>query len=178
MSDTHKLWLNYGDWLVKLVGFERKGYDNLMELMHMTPFTYTVERDRNRASDGQYLRGQYFDEVRVGYAGQFDRYDASVLEVLVALAIRLDNEYIGDPGEGHPEEIFWEMLENLGFDTPKARNAHFRMHYCYEILVYWMERRYDRRGTGGVFPMRKTRRNQKKLELWDQAMEYVSENYV
>lgn len=178
MLDTHKLWLEYGDWLVKLVGFERKGYDNLMELMHMTPFTYSIERDRNRAEDGKYIRGQFFDEIGVAYDDIFDRYDASVLEVLVALAIRLDNEYIGDPGECHPEEIFWEILSNLGFNTPKARNAHFRMNYCYEILVYWMERRYDRRGVGGIFPMRKTRRDQKQLELWGQAMEYVSENYV
>lgn len=181
MLGTHKLWLDYGDWLVQKVGFERKGYGSLMELMHVTPFTYRIERDRNRAEDGRYLRNEFAEEIGADPEMVVLWHEspdmASVLEVLVALACRLENEYIGDPGSNHPEVIFWEMLCNLGFDTPRARNAHFRMHYCYEILMYWTGRMYDRRGNGGLFPMRRTRRDQRKLEIWDQAMEYVSENY-
>lgn len=181
MLDEHKLWLDYGDWLVRRVDFQRKGYGRLMDLMHVTPFRYSIERDKNRAEDGKYLRVEFckehqLDPESLRICGEADR-DASVLEVLVALACRLESEYIGDPGSDHPDEVFWEFLCNLGFDNPRARDAHFRTQYCYDIMVFWMGRRYNRRGEGSIFPMRKTRHNQRNRELWDQAMEWVSENY-
>lgn len=181
LLNEHKLWLDYGDWLVRRVGFQRKGYGRLMDLMHLTPFRYTVERDKNRAEDGKYLRAEFCKEYGLYpeylELGRDIDHGASVLEVLVALACRLDSEYIGDPGIGHPDEIFWEFLCNLGLDIPRARDAHFRTQYCYDILMFWMDRRYNRRGEGGIFPMRKSRYNQRNRELWDQAMEWVSERY-
>ena len=177
MKKRGDLWHDYGVWLLDHVGFRDENYDLLMaELLDYTFVSY-VNFDDNRARDGIGLRDDFLYEMDV-YPEYYDilkGHSCCVLEVLVALAIRIEDEYIGDPKDFHPERIFWEMLCNLGLN--KYTNRRFRARDIYDILDTWMRRQFSRSGEGSIFPLRSTKRDQRELQIWDQMNEYLLENY-
>lgn len=169
----NRMWSDYGEWLVNRIGFNRPNYILLMAKLHNTPFSFLVDRDDNRASDGESLRDDFGNEL--GFRSvSFDK-GCSVLEMLVALSIRMDWEYIGDPRDEHPEKIFWEMLCNLGLD--KYPDGRFDETKIDIILRKWLDRDFNKNGYGSIFPLRNPKRDQTKIEIWLQMNEYLSENY-
>ena len=185
------LWDKYRDWLLEEVGFvdynfyiERPGhfagplyphnFELLMRKLHDTEFEWILERDENRMKDGMALRYDFFDEQTDIEGGAFMR-PASVLEVLVGLAVRLDCEYIGDPGSPHPEIIFWDMIKNLGLD--KYNDAHFNEMYVEEIIENWLKRQYRSDGKGSIFKLKGDTFDCRNEEIWKLAMAYITENY-
>lgn len=169
-----KYWNRYMCWLLKRVGFLDENYDLLMEVLHNTTFIFTIERDKNRAEDGIRLREIYLDTHNLGPDFEFYK-DVSVLEVLVALACRMENEYVGDPGDPHPERIFWQFLVNLGFEG--FTNRKIRVNNVQNVLNNWMMRLLDFHGNGGIFPVKRPMQDQRKIEIWSQMQEYIDENY-
>ena len=168
-----QLWDEYGIWLVNHVRLRKMGYSQLMKRLHDTPFIYILERDGNRADDGINLREEFYREKDMDVGVYDHRDDCSVLEMLVALAIRITDEYIGDPDENHPEWIFWEMIRNLGlndFDDWQYDSKRVDM-----ILNHWMYRDFSYDGRGSIFPVKDPRRNQRSIEIWSQMNEYLSE---
>lgn len=172
--DVKKELTVYGDWLVDKVGFKRRGYTSLMRCLHESPFLVYIDRDDDRVEDGKALRDDYCSDNRVPIY-LFDYEPCSVLEMLVGLAIRIDNEWTGDPGEEHPEVIFWEMLQNLGLD--KYTNRRFNRDSVVEILGIWIKRDFEKDGKGSIFPLKRPRRDQRRVEIWKQMQEYLGENY-
>jgi len=168
-----KIWEDYMYWLTDKVDFDIGKYSRLAEQLHNSPFEWPLDRDVNRGHDGLSLRDEYLSDS--GLNGSFSNTNPMVLEVLVAFAIRINNEYIGDPGDEHPEIIFWEMLCNLHLD--RCDDRHFNGDYVYEILGKWINREFDYNGNGSIFPLKHTKRDQRRLEMWSQMQEYLSENY-
>lgn len=168
-------WMEYMNWLLRRVGFEKKGYGLLMEELHNTEFVWVIERDKNRAGDGINLRDEFLEGVFDYSSESIIGQPCSVLEMLVAFSIRIDAEYTGAPGDPHPEKIFWEMICNLelNYYDDKA----FGWHDIYQILDTWLNRDFDPDGKGSIFPLRKTHRDQRDLEIWSQMQEYLSERY-
>lgn len=184
------MWDEYRDWLLNKVGFmdykvlprpsrfSRSGfsrpenYELLMRELHEINFLWSIERDENRMKDGLALRYDFFDDH--GVDGSFTK-QCSVLEVLVALALRLDCDYIGDPGDPHPEYIFWEMVCNLGLWM--YENDNFNEFAVEEKVADWLERRYKSDGKGGIFPLKHVTFDCRNEEIWKLAMAYITENY-
>lgn len=166
-------WNDYFDWLLERVCIERlrpvnkiKHYSFLFQQLMNTPFQVILDRDRNRISDGMDLRSEY------GIAF-YDR-KCSVLEVLVALSIRIETEYLGEPGNEHPEEIFWEFLDNL--DLTWYINRRYDEQKVGDILNRWMDRRFYSNGVGSICPRKDRRgfvRDERDVELWDQVIGYI-----
>jgi hypothetical protein len=173
--DLQKEWERYGEWLVDRANFHKANYDDLMILLHQTSFYSCILRDADRAKDGKYLREDYFqnDDLLNEISKKYEF--CSVLEMLVAFAIRIDNEWIGDPGEEHPETIFWEMLCNLGLD--KCTNRRINIRFVMDTLDIWLGRRFDPDGEGSIFPLKNPSRDQREVEIWGQLQEYLGENY-
>ena len=172
-----KLWYDYGLWLMDRVGFKRKKYDNLLLELHYIPFRYSIPLDENRVEDGMELRDNFGLEIDCSNLS-FDN-DCSVLEVLVALAIRIEYEYIGDPREEHPEKIFWEMIENL-FDMDKnwrLCGPRIDVQFVHYIVERWLNRSFDYDGTGSIFPLKNPDCDQTGIEIWSQMNRYLMENY-
>lgn len=186
-----QLWDNYCNWLLDKVGFVgdfncgRSGgssvgrrlhpddYYILMRSLHNRPFTWTVERDENRMKDGIALRYDFFDELGINGGAFWEQ--CSILEFMVGLAIRLDGEYVGDPGDPHPEELFWDMIVNLGLN--ELRDADFDQKKCDKILDIWLKRCHESDGKGSIFPQKVTKFDSREEEIWKQAMAYLTENY-
>lgn len=147
-------------------------YMDLWRLLHQVPFHVELQRDENRMGDAMELRrrflgirGNHFDSVQY----------ISVFEVLLAFAMRIDLEYVGTPGEKHPDRIMLEMIKNLGID--KFDGVQYGESFVRNKLNRWMYREYNFNGIGGLFPVRQDSRDQRLLEMWEQMLSYVHENY-
>lgn len=157
----------------------------LFKNLHNIKFTYLLDRDENREADGIDLRNDF--EIPQKYNVEIDEafyaHWCSVLEMLIGLGIRVDNEYIGDPSEPHPEEFIMEMLENLELDDYynfvfESANYASEEAKVRKIVKRWLDRRFDCCGNMSPFPVNSDKRDQRELEIWDQMNSYVYENYT
>lgn len=176
MGEGQKIWAEYGDWLVKVrISFIRRGYSKLLYFLHQVPFTWIIKKDENRASDGKALRYDYLKDMHLNNYSLNYFEDCSVLEMLVALAIRADSEWVGDIFEDRPDRFLWIMLSNLGLNN--ETNSKIDYQKVSKIIYVWLNREYTCQGKGGLFPLKHTNYDQRTIEIWDQLIEYINENY-
>lgn len=168
----------YYEWLLDIVGgHTAKGikYLRLLRKLFLTPFKWTVENDSNRAVDGIELRDKFFEETDANSV-QVPFEECSVLEMLVALAMRCESDIMADPlEEMKPERWFWEMIDNLGFYG--MTDDYFDEEYVEDRLDRWMEREYSDDGLGGLFPLKWSENDQRKVEIWFQMCAYLDQNF-
>lgn len=169
MNDTTEKYLSE---VYREYGIYNKRYSKLLRLLFETPFYCTLEEDESRLEDGRFLRKDVIEHGHLGrLENEIDDIRISVLEVILALAVRMDSEYIGDPCHPYPENIFWELVTNLGFRL--FHNGNFKERESDEILDNWMNRKFERNGEGSIFPLRYTRRDQTRIPIWGQMNEYI-----
>lgn len=105
----------YFEWLRKRSGMGQNYY-MLLLFLHSVKYVPMLIDDENRRADGNAMIEVYCQEN--GYdlppVEEFDFSGCSVLEMLLALADRIDKELIGDPNFNHAPLWFSRMLENLG----------------------------------------------------------------
>lgn len=180
MKTAHSLWNEYFDWLIRRLDLRKRGYNELLYLLFETPFRVIIERDNNRLEDGKYLRNHFF--LDIGVDGDFMEHPVSVLEVLVALSERIENEYIGNPSDPRPDIIFWEMICNLGLDGARFSDGRVKnpsnLREFDRIIDTFLDREYDFYGNGSIFPVKNVNFDVKNMELWEQMQAYLSENYA
>lgn len=161
----------YFQWLLSQVSFEGPDYSYflLMKDLHDTEFKAVVELDENRINDVFELRRGYENETDndIERTGR-----VSVLEVLIRLAERAT--FIADE-EDDRNKWFWIFLHNLGLDSFTDEN--YDSEEVRKIVWVFVNRRYTKTGKGGIFPLkRRTKTDQRLLELWYQLAEYLHEN--
>ena len=174
-----EMWDDYFEFLIwrcHLQNFTR--WSRLFEILHNVEFRWILERDENREADGVDLRDEY--DIPSGYTVEEDEafyaHWCSVLEMLIGLAIRVDDELIGDPEEEHPEIFFMEMIKNLGLD--RFRGNRYAEGDVIKVVDRWLDREFDCDGRGSPFPVKRDIRDQRELEMWDQMNAYISEKYI
>lgn len=169
----------YFDFLYNIIETE-DSFDYLLMLQHLhrIEFYALIPNDDNRASDGLYLRETFINK-RGQHALSFcPEGPCTVFEMLVGLSLRLEFETLQSEWEKTPSEWFWILLDNLGLS-----NINNKL-YCdegYNFIVtnvtLFLERRYKSNGKGGLFPLKKPKKDQKKVEIWYQMSAYILENY-
>lgn len=164
----------YFKWLLKEINISNTGYEDLFWHLYGRPFTWSIDRDENRAADGIALRRRYLNDGGALQESEFNS-PCSVLEMLIALSIRCDREIMGEPDVDAGDRLFWAMIENLRLDV--YDDSYFEDEAVDEILDIWLMRRFDQHGNGGPFPVKKVVRNQKKIEIWSQMNDFLNENY-
>lgn len=104
--------MTYLEWLIGNVTDELSAavggsYSRLFDKLYRTEFVVILPFDENRLLDGLLLREKYNGPVDIG--------PCSVLEVLISLAHRCEDQIMhnNDIGE-RSGEWFWEMLANMG----------------------------------------------------------------
>jgi hypothetical protein len=137
--------------------------------------------DNNRDTDGRALREYYYEEHKMVFSRALLAEPASVLEVLIALANRMDDQ-LYSPEMGLRSSVwFWGFIKNLDLDS-YSDEVIFDSDIMGEInrsLDIFLNRKYDSRGRGGIFPLRKkVSKDLRKVELWYQMMYYLDENYL
>lgn len=164
----------YYEWLCDMVGIDRgdKSYYFLAKSLQTKNFYWSVPNDDNRGSDVIQLRTKYF-------AGFIPKNPCSVFEVLIGIAIRFE-EMMAEPEKGNrTAEWFWMMIHNLKLDIhddvfyydPDSER------YIDAVLTKMLDRTYTRNGNGGLFPLKKAKKDQRKVEIWYQMCTYLTDNY-
>lgn len=181
---------NYLINLGRELRFSDPMHNSFFILLSEMPFTWdpSIPNDEHRESDGRDLRRLYSDEAGVEVDprdyDQMEMWEASVLEVLTSLAMAANDSSIHpaySPRDG-VEWWFWRMIVNLGLVAPEDIEPIRRdndwtripdLSLAKKVIVKWLERRYSRTGKGGIFPVPRTRKDQRKVELWYQMAEYL-----
>jgi hypothetical protein len=174
---------SYYDWLYdSITSNMNKNYSQLIAKLWDKEFYSLIPNDDNRGEDGRNLRYFYVTEVRGLADADLDELtdlDACrCLEMIVALARRMEDELYGSHYNKTWQDLFWEMMKNL--NLLYYNNAHFDATGLSEvdwILENWLGRKYGRDGVGGLFPVARPLRNQAKVEIWYQMMGYMDVNY-
>lgn len=164
---------DYHNWLCNLMRAdlpEHRDYNLLLNQLDETEFTWTVFMDKNRYADALSLREEYFEETGVKVSGM-----VSCMEVLAALSKRIEIHIMGEPGNDHIERWFWIMLENLGV---LIRDYRYDPMLVEHKLSIWLDRKFDKNGNGGLFPLRKSGNSQRDVDIWYQMQAYLNENYT
>lgn len=167
----------YFKWLYSQVGNAKlknpdRTHWSLLRQLYSKEFIWIVPNDDNRLEDGLDLRRAFVEENGLwGHGSNWLELGCSMLEMLVALARTLAFEDESrDVGEW-----FWEMMRNLGLDKSTDRTP-VPEDVVNEVLDDVIWRTYKRNGQGGLFPLRRARKNQCDVELWYQMNAYILEN--
>lgn len=170
----------YFNWLYDLVCHDRYDgrvtYRKLLEYLHNTEFTYDIPRDSNRAGDGvgvryrfAYRRGLDVDAIDYIY---FHERPCSVLEMMIGLAMRCEENFMCDPQKGdRTSQWFWLMINNLGlgdmmddiYDEEKVERH----------ITRFLKREYASNGRGGLFVVNGRDRDMRDVEIWYQLCWYL-----
>ena len=176
MTRADKIVDEYFEWMCGLVG-RKVHYRRLLAFLHCVDFTYTIPMDSNRAEDGIGLRYRFGRERGYGgaeTASSLDIRPCSVLEMMVALAIRCEEHIMGDPDIGdRTGQWFWGMVDSLGLS--RMTDARFNAHLAGQEVRKFLSREYRRDGRGGLFWVRGCRRDLRTVEIWYQMCWYLDE---
>ena len=164
----------YFNWIYQLV-CDDTVHTKLLSHLFDTPFQYILEMDGNRAADGENLRYRFGREV--GYAdavvaSELDTGPCSVLEMMVALSVRMEEHIMEDDELGdRTGQWFWNMIVSLGLGT--MTDTRYDADYVDMVLQRFMDRDFDRDGHGSLFTIEDARQNMRNIEIWYQMCAYL-----
>ena len=170
----------YFEWLYSLIkdsNRDGKPYTFLMNQLHDTTFYSLVPNDDNRGKDGEDLRVRFMERYESHVQPLYGR-PCTVLEMLIALAYRMNEIIAGEPFEMSVSECFWLFIRNLDLEWYEDSSMYGTYAEKIEgIIKKLLERRYTYNGHGGIFPLKKAKRDQRTTEVWYQMSDYLLENY-
>lgn len=176
-SELSRLYLK---WMIHQVcddEYSKTSYRRLLSYLNEVDFTYILPMDGNRAEDGIDLRYNFGREFNIEdriIASYLDDRPCSVLEMMIALAMRceisiMDNPDIGD----RTGQWFWNMIVNLGLGG--MNDNRFDEDYVDDILYTFLNREYAPNGEGGLFTVSNARRDMRTVDIWYQMCWYLGE---
>ena len=179
MTETRRL---YFEWLTSFVYDDKLyvglSYRRLLEYLHERDFYYIIPMDENRELDGIALRYR-FAELE-GYSVDSMEFQeitnrrCSILEMMVALSIRMEEAIMSDPAIGNRTgQWFWTMIVSLGLADMTDRD--FDIYKVNNSLYKLLNREYMPNGAGGLFTLKNPGRDMRFVEIWYQMQGYLLE---
>lgn len=167
----------YHSWLCDKVKTPRSVlYSKLLNKLDTIDYFYMFLEDSNRDADGIDLRyrfgyeNNYEDSLIASY---IDIRPCSVLEMMVALALRCEESIMGDPDYGNRTGLwFWKMIENLGLSN--MVDSVYNDIYVEKVIERFLNRKYDADGKGGLVVIPNCAFDLRKVEIWYQMMWYLN----
>lgn len=168
---------DYFEWLLKIIHAtnqpEGVSFKRLLRLLHEIEFEYLMIKDRNRAEDGMDLRYRFaYEYDGAEYAERYLNGPCSMLEMMVALAVRCEEDMMEDTRYGdRTGQWFWGMIVNLGLGG--MTDNRFDEPYIRESVERFLDRKYAPNGKGGLFTVRNSTMDMRKVEIWIQLLWYL-----
>ena len=173
---------DYFEWLSDIVSKDRFGknisYRKLLMYLHTVDFKWVIKEDSNRANDGISMRWRfaqatgrerYYNEISDCLAGP-----CSVLEMLVALAVRCEETIMDDPRYGdRTGQWFWKMITNLGLSA--MYNNRFDKKIVSIVIEKFLNREYEPNGQGGLFTIHDCQKDLRYVPIWNQLCWYLDD---
>lgn len=171
---------DYFEWMYRLVCENRYpeqfSHRKLLTRLHDTDYRYSICNDKNRASDGINLRYRY--AIACGYESEPYHIEdhlygeCSVLEMMIALAMRCEENIMDDPIIGdRTAQWFWNMIANLGLGA--MDDNRFDRQYVDDVIERFLDREYSPDGKGGLFRIRNCDQDLRSVEIWYQLCWYL-----
>lgn len=179
---------DYFWWLMDVIGYyddRMYQFSELCEELYSYEFTWDDADpntcfDKNRAGDGLQLRREFVNDKQKGVGQGVSMVDlnhqlwtpnCTVLEMMLAMTKRIENEMLGNwfDSHNHMFDWFYDMLQSLGIsDMTNGSVDHYIVREKVHKLV---KRQYNKDGSGGLFTVAKSCKNvdMRKIELWYQA---------
>lgn len=172
MDIKYSIEIEYFEWLCDMVCSDRFAKDisfkKLLTYLHEIEFVYSIHKDSNRAADGIDLRYRFADNDGEKYL----RGACSVLEMMVALAIRCEETIMDDTEKGdRTGQWFWGMISNLGLGS--MSDDRFDEDYILKAVHKFMYREYEPNGKGGLFTVKECQFDLREVEVWTQLCWYL-----
>ena len=171
----------YLDWMYNIVCDDRYSrnlsYRKLFAYLHDIRFVYSLPMDGNRYEDGidlryRFARDNNISQVKV--ATYLDHRPCSVLEMMVALAIRCEDQIMDDPDVGNRVgQWFWAMIVSLNLG--RMTDTNFDPQYVDNVMDIFLNRRYSRNGSGGLFTIKDKTKDMRSIDIWYQMCAYLNE---
>lgn len=172
----------YFDWMCRLVSSNNQyskglSYDKLLSYLDTIEFQYNLDMDGNRANDGIELRYRFGYEQRYDdrmIASYLDVRPCSILEMMMALAIRMEESIMDDPEYGdRTGQWFWNMIVSLGLGSMDDKK--FDPDYAGDVVSRFLDRDYESDGKGGLFTLNRPNRDLRTVDIWCQMCWYLNE---
>lgn len=172
----------YYDWLHKIVCGEWEprnlSFHRLLMYLHNRTYIPACEMDQCRAEDGVNLRYRFASECDIPYDkidAEFHGVPCSMLEMMVALAVRIEEHIMDDSSAGNRVgQWFWNMVVSLGLAA--MDDGRFHEDRADYILDRFECRDYEYNGAGGLFTVNRPTEDMRRLDIWYQLMHYLQEN--
>lgn len=168
----------YFNWLYDIMNLKYSrestvtSFESLFRCLHSIPFRWTYRMDENRAADGIGLRKEFYRETGYVDEEQLDG-PCSVLEMMIALALRCENQIMDNPLYGDRSRFwFWVMVRNLGLGG--QTDDMFNEKTVIDAVNKFLDHNYDRDGEGSLFYVRNTQKDHRKMEIWAQMSDYLN----
>lgn len=166
----------YFEWLYDYVckgrTHSKVSYRLLFECLHRIEFTFSIHKDVNRARDGVDLRYRFAMLKDDEYIVDILDGPCSVLEMMVALAIRCEETIMDNTGYGdRTGQWFWDMMFNLGIGF--MTDDIFDERVVEDKIYTFLERRYEPDGKGGLFHIKGCMDDLREFEIWTQLCWYL-----
>ena len=168
----------YFEWMFGLVHVKkyvkRASYRKLLMMLHDIDFRYSIPMDENRSIDGVDLRRRFMLDNGYGDLSRYLNFPCSVLEMIIALAIRCEEQIMDDPDIGdRTGKWFWDMIENLGLKS--MTDTHFDRDFVNQRIDIFLNREYESNGRGGLFTVHNCGYDLRYVEIWYQMCWYLDE---
>lgn len=164
----------YLNWLYELFADREaispsKTFWKLASHLYTKEYLWLIPNDDNRVEDGKYLRYEFIDDLGLEDVDP-DWMDlgCSMLEMFIGLSRRLSFQ-----GGGEASDWFWHLIDNL--DLRYSDRQKFPTDTVEEVLDGIIWRTYKSNGSGGLFPLRRPRHDQRDVEIWNQLNAYLLE---
>lgn len=171
---------DYFEWLYNMVcsDITDRSYYDLFRYLNTVTFEPIVLMDTNRADDGLALRyNKYGARKKLSNKELMDAFQGkpcSMLEMMIALAQRCDETIMYDYELGDRTAVwFWKMIENLGLSG--MYDPYFDALQAGHIMYIFMNRHYEKDGTGGLFKIHDDTKDMRYIEIWYQMHFYLDE---
>lgn len=163
----------YFNWIYgKVSDMRYDKYSKLMSKLFSAEFFYILDEDENRYEDGVNLRRRF--EIETGESAEDLDFPCSILEMMVALSMKLEEQFMYDNAKGcRIGQWFWEMITNLGLEN--MTNDQYNDRRVSVILERFLNRKYNKNGKGGLFVIRTKNVDVREYEIWYQACWYLDE---
>lgn len=180
MIDNNFFKSRYFEWLCKqAIPNEclRKEYSNLLGCLYEINYYANFEMDNNRITDGIDLRYRFarsisiYNTIEVDNLCQYEQ--CSMLEMMLALCIRMEESIMYDPDKGDRTHVWFEhMLKSLGI-LEESNDLFSRQRIEFKISQF-LEGQYSVDG-GGLFILRNKKIDLNKYDLWYQMNLYTEQ---
>lgn len=168
----------YFNWLYDSVCGKRYAksisYRKLLMLLHTVEFRYSIPRDADRANDGCDLRYRFARLHNYDIDDVLNCFDieCSILEMMIALAIRCEEDYMDDPKVGdRTGQWFWGMIVSLGLGS--MTDSRFDRQFVENVVKRFLNRDYEPNGKGGLFTISNCNDDLRKIEIWYQLCYFL-----